>query len=66
MSNYLIQSQTLTDIADAIRSKTGSSSPISGANMASEISAISTGPDGLIAFNIPQDVDLIIERSIQS
>lgn len=43
MSNYLIQSQTLTDIADAIRSKTGSSSPISGANMATEIENIPIG-----------------------
>lgn len=43
MSNYLIQGQTLTDIADAIRSKTGSSSPISGADMATEIENIPTG-----------------------
>ena len=51
MSEYLIQSETLTGIADAIRGKTGGSSPISVSNMASEISGIASGglkqPDGL-------------------
>lgn len=43
MPNYMIEGQTLTDIADAIRAKTGSSDPITGANMATEIGNIPTG-----------------------
>ena len=45
MPNYMIEGQTLTDIADAIRAKTGSSDPITGANMASEIENIPSGGD---------------------
>lgn len=43
MSNYLIDDGTLTDIADAIRAKTGGSSPILTEDMASEIAGISGG-----------------------
>jgi len=43
MAEYIIQGDTLTGIANAIRSKTGSSSAISVANMASAINDISTG-----------------------
>lgn len=43
MSIYTIQSETLTDIADAIRSKTGSSALIPTENMASEITNIPSG-----------------------
>lgn len=43
MSNYLIDDVTLTDIADAIRSKTGGSTPILTENMPSEIAGISGG-----------------------
>lgn len=43
MSIYTIQSETLTDIADAIRGKTGSSALIPTENMASEIANIPSG-----------------------
>lgn len=43
MAEYIIQGETLTDIADAIRSKTGDSSIIQPSQMASAISSISTG-----------------------
>lgn len=43
MSNYLIDDGTLTDIADAIRTKTGGSSPILTEDMATEIAGISGG-----------------------
>lgn len=42
MSEYLIQSGTLEDIADAIREKTGGSSLIAPEDMATEIASIST------------------------
>ena len=50
MSNYMIEGQTLTDIADAIRAKTGSSDPITGANMATEIENIPTGGVAYVGF----------------
>ena len=43
MSNYLIQGETLTNIANAIRTKTGKTDSIATENMASEISGISSG-----------------------
>lgn len=43
MSEYLIQSETLEDIADAIRSKTGGSALIAPEDMADEIESIQTG-----------------------
>lgn len=43
MSEYRIQDTTLTGIADAIRSKTGSSEPIVVSEMANEIESIPTG-----------------------
>lgn len=43
MAEYLIQGNTLTNIANAIRTKRGSSSSIAVSNMATEISKISTG-----------------------
>ena len=43
MSNYLIQDSTLTDIADAIREKTGSQATIDVADFATEISNIPSG-----------------------
>lgn len=42
MADYLIQDSTLTDIADAIRAKDGSSAPILTEDMASAIAAIPT------------------------
>lgn len=41
MSNYLIKGETLTNIADAIRTKTGKTDSIATENMATEISGIS-------------------------
>lgn len=49
MSDYLIQSETLTGIADAIRAKTGDSGLIIPENMAAAIEAISGG--GLDTFD---------------
>lgn len=43
MSEYRIQDITLTDIADTIRSKTGSSAPIVVSEMANEIESIPSG-----------------------
>lgn len=46
MSEYLIQSETLTGIADAIREKDGSSAKLNPLNMAEAIEAINTDPSG--------------------
>ena len=43
MADYLIQDTTLTDIADAIRGKTGGTGPIPVSGMAGAISGIQTG-----------------------
>ena len=43
MSEYFIQSETLTGIADAIRSKTGGTDPISVSDMAGQIEGIQAG-----------------------
>lgn len=45
MSEYIVQDTTLTNIANAIRSKTGNSNSITVPNMANEISNISTKSD---------------------
>jgi N-acetylneuraminic acid mutarotase len=54
MPDYLIKEETLVNIADAIRTKTGSSEEIDPANMASVISQIETveGSGGFAEFNI--------------
>lgn len=44
MSNYLIQGETLTNIANAIRTKTGKTDSIATENMATEISGIAEYP----------------------
>lgn len=44
MSNYLIQGETLTNIANAIRTKTGKTDSIATENMATEISGIADYP----------------------
>jgi len=46
MSEYRIQDTTLTGIADAIRSKTGSAATIMVSEMADEIESIPTGGGG--------------------
>ena len=43
MAEYLVQEETLTDIADAIREQTGDSDPIMLSNFASEIASITGG-----------------------
>ena len=43
MAEYLIQGETLTAIADALREKTGNASPLSPSQMADEIMSISPG-----------------------
>ena len=45
MAEYLIQSETLDDIADAINAKTGGTSAMTPAQMADAIDAIPTGGD---------------------
>ena len=56
MSEYLIQEETLTGIADAIRGKTGGTDVISVSNMAGKIAEIEAGYGG--------DIDALIDRSI--
>lgn len=51
MSEYLIQSETLSGIADAIRLKSGKSDPISVLSMANEISSIPSIRETSIADN---------------
>lgn len=46
MAEYLIQSETLDDIADAINAKTGGTSPMTPVDMVSEIQSIQTGGGG--------------------
>ena len=46
MADYLIHDSTLEDIADAIRSKTGSSALINPEDMPTEIASIETGGGG--------------------
>lgn len=46
MSEYLIQGDTLTGIADAIRAKTGSTGTMMASEMAALIDSISSGIDG--------------------
>ena len=46
MQEYLIQSETLDDIADAINAKTGGSSAMTPAEMVTEIESIETGGGG--------------------
>ena len=49
MAEYLIQDSTLTSIADAIRSKTGTTDPIPTTDMASTIEGIASGAYDIIA-----------------
>lgn len=48
MADYVIKGQTLTDIADAIRSKTGGSSPIDVSDFATEIENIPSGSNATL------------------
>ena len=62
MSDYLIESSTLEDIADAIRSKTGGSALINPEDMADEIDGLATITDGIVvksrdANGNPTEVD---------
>lgn len=58
---YLIQDNTLTNIANSIRAKTGSTSAISVSDMATQIDSISSGGnDELISFIEGTTSDLII------
>ena len=58
MAEYLIQGETLTGIADAIREKTGGTDPVAVSDMAAQIEGIQAGGGG-------DDVlDALIDRSI--
>jgi len=65
MAEYIIQDSTLTDIADAIRAKDGSSAPILTEDMADAIAAIPSGTtitDGIVvkarnANGYPTEID---------
>lgn len=57
MSDYLIKSETLTDIANAIRGKTGSASPIKAQDFATEIEGIQAGGGG-------GDIDGLIDGTL--
>lgn len=54
MSEYLIQGETLTGIADAIRGKTGGTDPVAVSDMAAQIVGIQAGGG---------DIDALIKRS---
>lgn len=56
MSKYLIEGSTLTGIADAIRSKSGSTDTIATTDMATQIAAIETGVDTSNATITAMDV----------
>ena len=55
MAEYLIQGETLTGIADAIREKTGGTDPVAVSDMAGKIAGIEAGGG---------DIDALIDRSI--
>lgn len=57
MSDYLIKGETLTDIANAIRGKTGSTSTIKAQDFATEIEGIQAGGGG-------GDIDGLIEGTL--
>lgn len=60
MSNYLIQSETLSGIANAIRGKTGGSTEIPVEDFATEISGIQTGHKTTIdGVEVEKDLDLM-------
>lgn len=50
MATYQIQSETLTDIADSIREKTGSEEAIATTSMSSMIRSITTGDPNAVLF----------------
>ena len=56
MAEYVIQGETLTVIADAIRGKTGGTDPVAVSDMAAQIEGIEVGGGG--------DIDALINRSI--
>ena len=58
MSEYLIQGETLTGIADAIRGKTGGTDPVAVSDMAAQIEGIQAGGGGDDVLNA------LIDRSI--
>lgn len=58
MTKLLIDSNTLTDIADAIRDKESSSSPIQVSNMATRIENIHTGGTPVSSITITNKADL--------
>ena len=59
MSNYLIQSETLSGIANAIRGKTGGSTEIAVEDFATEITGIQTGHTTTIdGVEVERDLDL--------
>jgi hypothetical protein len=59
MSNYLIQSETLSGIANAIRGKTGGSTEIPVEDFATEINGIQTGHTTTIdGVEVDRDLDL--------
>ena len=61
MATWLIQSQTLVDIADAIRAKTGSSATIQVSDLATEITNIPTGePFMIIKANTMPEIKITI------
>ena len=61
MSKYVIDSETLTDIADAIRSKTGGSGAIATEDMADEIGAIPSEGGGWVRPDEYPDIDALAD-----
>ena len=65
MSSLIIQSETLEDIADAIRTKTGGSSPMTPAQMATEIGNITIGSSTFVLKYVVLDIAGKITDSAQ-
>lgn len=59
MAEYLIQSETLDDIADAINAKTGGSSAMTPAQMVTAIGSISGGSNDNIVVALPEGYKVI-------
>lgn len=59
MSKVYLEDSVLTDIADAIRAKTGGSASITPANMATEIGTISGGGDDFPTINLSTSIEYL-------
>lgn len=66
MSEYLIQSETLTGIADAIRGKTGGTDPVAVSDMAAQIEGIETGGGDVLKALIDGSITEFVSADIEN